>query len=564
MSLQAVKEDVNSLSEADITNYWRYYGLKHDPFSTEIDDASYCSFPRWEEYLDLLQFLCHYNNVILAVSGNSCSGKTTLLRQFRKQINDSMRICELKASSGFSTPQLLTLLAEQFHLELDINNALEEQLEQLVTQIQESSKICLLLIDDAHNVAVQALRALVHLVQLQSDNQMKLHIVLFGESHLQVNLNRVCEVEGNSEALIHNLNIGFLSLEETEKYLEHRLFKAGFEENPLVQTVINRIYKLSGGAPGRINRIARRTLLNDLVKQAPEQKASFLHQNQSKLIGGTLLVLILASVAIAMNWMRSNNPQWVKQQKSAAPVLVDNAPAPLPSTAASPVQPAVEIQNPTMPVMVETSTQQGSASANPTVTVTSTNPAITPAQITNPPSAALPPPVNTVTPVTPAKAAIIPTPVSAPPVISQQDAKALQASLAAASKAKPADEPAPASIAAVKEPKANSAAAVDAKLPASTKHLLTVAPSSYGLQLLGLSNVAAVNRFIANNQLAGKANYYRTVRDGKEWYVVIYGEFKSPAEAKAAAAKLSATIKDLKPWVRSYKAIQAVIKAAKK
>lgn len=540
MSLQAVRMNKESLSEPDITNYWQYYGLSCDPFAVELHDDFYFSIPRWEEYLDLLQFLCHYNNVLLAVTGNNCSGKTTLLKQFHKQVNDSMRVCELKANSAFTSADLVQVLSEHFNLTSNADDTIEEQLEELTASIQESSKICLLLIDDAHLLSSQVLRHLLYIVRQQSETQMKLHFVLFGEPHLQSNLARICQADGDGEELIHNLNIGFLSLDETEKYLDYRLTKAGFEEMPLVQTVINRIYKLSGGAPGRINRIARRTLLNDLIKRAPEEKESFLRKNQAKLMGGTFIIAILAVLTATVNPANLISSLQLVRKQTPQPV-------------ASNVQPRVN---------------EGIAHAAIIPQVNSAQ-AVLPA-----PAAAInTPEVQKVAPQTAelTKDVVIltttaPAPVAAPTPAMLQDTRMLQATLAAASAQPSANPTVPArpETAGVTSSSANAKPADLAPAQAQSLSmeaaLLAVPANQFGLQLSGLSKESAVKQFIANNHFAGKAHYYRTRLNGKDWFVIIYGQFKSPAEAKAAINQLPEAVQALKPWVRSYASVHAAIK----
>ncbi len=83
----------------------------------------------------------------------------------------------------------------------------------------------------------------------------------------------------------------------------------------------------------------------------------------------------------------------------------------------------------------------------------------------------------------------------------------------------------------------------------------------YTIQLLGASNEANVRKFISENLLENKCKYYRTTRAGKDWYVIVYGDYPSRHSAMEAIANLPPSLKKIRlnPWVRSKSDIQANI-----
>ncbi|CAM4410540.1 MAG: hypothetical protein LEGION0398_MBIBDBAK_01244 [Legionellaceae bacterium] len=260
LSIQMLAINPMKISTIDINNYWQYYGLSCDPFSSDLKDDFYFSLPRWEEYLDLLQFFCHQMNVILLITGAHGSGKTTLAEQFYKQAQESMQICCVKANSLCNGEKLIQLLSEAFINPINLTLSYEEQADELIASIQQYEKKSLLLIDDAHLLPNDGLQLLLYLIQQQSQTQMNLHILLVGESYVQNSFSRICHAQKEEKNYFHVIEIGLFSLDETNDYLKQRLTKAGFESFPFIQSIVNRIYKLSNGVPGRINRIAKRTL----------------------------------------------------------------------------------------------------------------------------------------------------------------------------------------------------------------------------------------------------------------------------------------------------------------
>lgn len=91
---------------------------------------------------------------------------------------------------------------------------------------------------------------------------------------------------------------------------------------------------------------------------------------------------------------------------------------------------------------------------------------------------------------------------------------------------------------------------------------LSKTSAGYTLQLIGLSNERAMRTFIANNSLRQFAGFYRSKLNGKDWFVVLYGQYATPEAAKTAIAQLPPTVRGQKPWVRKLANVQYPIEKA--
>ncbi len=85
-------------------------------------------------------------------------------------------------------------------------------------------------------------------------------------------------------------------------------------------------------------------------------------------------------------------------------------------------------------------------------------------------------------------------------------------------------------------------------------------PSHYTLQLLGGRTEAGILRFIRQHKLGGKAVYYRTLRNNRPWYILVYNNYPDHARAKAAIANLPGSLHKTRPWPRSFASIQAELR----
>lgn len=95
-------------------------------------------------------------------------------------------------------------------------------------------------------------------------------------------------------------------------------------------------------------------------------------------------------------------------------------------------------------------------------------------------------------------------------------------------------------------------------LSAQESYLLSIDKHHYTLQLLGASKESSVKEFMQKHAIEDKANAFRTKRQGKDWYVVVYGNYASSGEAKTAANAMPSSLKNahVQPWVRELHGVQ--------
>jgi len=92
------------------------------------------------------------------------------------------------------------------------------------------------------------------------------------------------------------------------------------------------------------------------------------------------------------------------------------------------------------------------------------------------------------------------------------------------------------------------------------KYILGVHSKNYTLQLVGAGNEEKIREFIRANDLTTKARYFKSLYQGKPWFIVIYGNYTSRAAAVSAAEKLPLSVRKLQPWPREYSYVQSTIR----
>lgn len=306
----------------DRENYWRYYGLQKDPFVSPllISSENYV-VPRWEEYSDLLHYLCRSNNALLLVTGVKGSGKTMFMQQFVLQLDETTQLCQLSGSADLDAEKIIDALVQAFYLVAPHGENLEERIETLVLNLQQVKQSCLLIIDDADQLTEKTLQLLLSIIRQQSEAQMRLHILLLGLPQLNerlVNLN----TEANEAELIHQVRLESLTLEETQHYIKYRLMSAGLPAAlPFSQVTLSRIHHLSEGVLERINVIARQVLIDSVRQPQLHATLDFVREYRTQLVGGSILFVVLMAVAIML--ARGNHVphfEWPKFHHAAVSV----------------------------------------------------------------------------------------------------------------------------------------------------------------------------------------------------------------------------------------------------
>lgn len=586
----------------DISNYWQAYGLTKEPFGLSADPSLYVSLPRWEEHLDLLQYLCHYNNLLLVVTGLAGSGKSTLLQQFVSQLAETAKVCSIQANPNFDSAHLLEMLAEHYGLTWEPETAVEEQLDIQIEQLQNQEQLCIVAIDNAHVLPKETLVNMLRMIRQQSDSQMRLHIVLFGEPSLQDNLAQL--TEHDEVELVHALNLEPLDLEETQHYLVQRISAAGWQEDlPFSNDTISRIYRLSEGVPARINRIARRTLLDRIIKAQESDNVGFFTQHKTKIWGAGFIVIALIVFGLILNQVRYQSPVMTTNVKQpmlsfdqaqsgdttqtaattsvakAAPVVAEsNTVQPLvmhddtakvalslPNQSANvPTQPTTQPTNlsttslpTTNSVPVQSSTAAETSAVTPPVVTTKSTAVVAAKSVSVSKDTAVMPavaPVNT----TSTAAQPVMANDNMPPLVADDETAVAVKTDAAKTKetktvaAKPVKPVKTKKTAKATDDAAATVSSASGKYTADEEYLLNAPANHYTIQVIGLSDEHKVRNFVKTYHLQSQARYFRTQLNTKSFYILVYGNYATKAEATAAINNLPAGVHAYKPWVRDF------------
>ena len=245
-----------------------FFGLSRRPFGKTPDPSFLYESPQHAEALARLEYAVEEKDLALLV-GEIGSGKTTLSRALIDRIGDSRPVI-LLINPRLTPSQLLRSIATGLGLTPSrFRNDLLEQIHTKLFELYEEKREPVLMIDEAHLLPSKATFDEIRLLtNYQLDDQNLLSVLLIGQPELEAKIAKPHNAPLRQRIGLR-YRLGPLSLEETVRYIEHRIRVAGGATNPFSAGAMEEIHVASGGIPRVINTLCTTALLDAFGEDAP-------------------------------------------------------------------------------------------------------------------------------------------------------------------------------------------------------------------------------------------------------------------------------------------------------
>ena len=247
--------------------YEPYWGLKSSPFRNDCDARFFFRSRGHQAALLKLRYLIEHDHGGGVLVGDCGLGKTYLTQLLSRELPDTAGPIVRIVFPQLSAFELLAYLAAELGAE-DAELAYEEGrldrvLRQIVRQLKkhvERGKQPVLIIDDSHLVEdFRVFQALQQLLNFQHHKpQVAFSLILVGEPIVLGRLRRLTQL---NERLGIKSSLQPLTIEETHRYVHHRLNIAGSQAEIFDESAIAELHAASAGIPRRINRLCDLALL---------------------------------------------------------------------------------------------------------------------------------------------------------------------------------------------------------------------------------------------------------------------------------------------------------------
>lgn len=449
--------------------------------------------------LELLQHLSLYSELVILFSGEKGMGKTFIAQALIASREDPDQSLMIDADFLSTYLDILQQIAQHIDLaELDNVEALESQVigrcQQLLDDEQGSF---LLIVDDADQLSNEVLLNLNQLALIQPN---ALHVMFLATPALEEVLSELPE----PHAPLHIMQVDCLTESESEIVLLEQ-----FPDQDWSGEQVDYMLKQAKGSPGKLMYIAQQLAAGSGDQDDQKEKSKFP-------ITHIAAMLLVASVLIVSFLYKSSQTTAIEAPQTSQIEAVS-------VTSVATVDPEMQIKEEVAAVK-DASEEEIDFNFIEPVSVSSNS------SIEG----------NVDGSITQSDQASIDSPVVKSPKIKDSTI----------TNKKVTDD----AVSATKTDRAGKSISFSI----DEERLLSAKSTTFATQLFASYSEKSAQTFIQDNKTkVGALLYYRTEYKGKPWFVVVSGPFESKDIARAEVAKLPASLRKQKPWVRSIEPIQA-------
>jgi general secretion pathway protein A len=287
-----------------------FYKLRDQPFGVTPDPRYLYLSDMHREALASLHYGVLENRGFSALIASPGLGKTTLLFDFLSKIGHSARTAFLFQSQ--CTPQsFLRNLLEDLRIpcEGDDIGQMQRQLNGCLISESKAGRRLIVIIDEAQNLDDSVLEVVRTLSNFETSSDKLLHCILAGQPQLAEMLAKP-RMEQLRQRISILARLHPLNVEDTQRYIEHRLRVAGYDSQDTLFTkrALTTIFEQSHGIPRNISNLCFNAMSLGYVAKIKPIDAD--------IIGEVLLDLDLESLAPEPSQEpRSELPQHTKHRR---------------------------------------------------------------------------------------------------------------------------------------------------------------------------------------------------------------------------------------------------------
>ncbi len=250
--------------------YDQYYGFSGRPFQLTPDPHYYFESLTHRKALSYLGYGLAQGEGFIVITGEVGAGKTTLVTHLMQTIDKARLTAATIVTSQLDGNDMVQMTAESYGIDtrgLD-KAATLKAIENFLHAEARAGRRCLLVVDEAQNLAVDALEELRMLSNFQLGSSALLQIFLLGQPEFRDLVQSSPSLEQLRQRVIATHHLDAMDADEVEPYILHRMQRAGWTGRPqLTEEAYEAVFEETGGVPRKINALMNRTLLMGAVEQ---------------------------------------------------------------------------------------------------------------------------------------------------------------------------------------------------------------------------------------------------------------------------------------------------------
>jgi general secretion pathway protein A len=250
--------------------YKNFFGLRENPFRVNPDPRYLYLTPQTQKALDELTYGVQHCKGLILLTGEVGTGKTTLVHYLLNWLREQNRSTAFIFNSHLTVNHLFDFILTDFDVPIDfrLNGNMLMRLNQWLMGRLRAGEKPVLIVDEAQGLSIAVLEEIRLLLNLETDSERLLQIVLVGQPELEKQLRRP-ELRQLRQRIELRCSTAPLDLEESHGYITERLRIAGANGKPIFPSeTMDAAYFYSKGIPRVINLLCEHALINAYAEQA--------------------------------------------------------------------------------------------------------------------------------------------------------------------------------------------------------------------------------------------------------------------------------------------------------
>ncbi|MEE9427096.1 MAG: AAA family ATPase [Paracoccaceae bacterium] len=242
--------------------YLESFGFTERPFTLVPDPAFLYWSDQHKRAFSVLEFGILSRAPITLVTGSVGCGKTTLLRQLLKHIEEDSVVGLISNAQG-SRGELIQWVLHALGVKFEPRDTYVSQfqvLQDFLIKTYAEGKRVILIFDEAQNLSQDSLEELRMLTNINSNKDELIQLVLVGQEELR-DMIKQPELRQLAQRIAASFHLKPLSENATNEFIVHRLRVAGGTGKEIDDKAKMLIFEVSQGIPRLVNQVCDMSLL---------------------------------------------------------------------------------------------------------------------------------------------------------------------------------------------------------------------------------------------------------------------------------------------------------------
>ena len=242
--------------------YQDFFHLNKYPFHNTLSPTFFFEGKQQRKLLYSLNYGVQESSGILLITGKTGSGKSMMARRYSSRLGPEWQVININ-NPWITTQELLQLVHGKITVAKEVQRAKKVSLDmihQRLLYLDAKGARVLLIIDEAQFLSQETLECLRFLQDLESDNRKLLSILMMGQEELEALL-KTDALRALQQRIRLTYSLEYMSPDETDAYIQHRLKVAGGDPNLFSRECIDLVHQVTHGCPRLVNNICDETLL---------------------------------------------------------------------------------------------------------------------------------------------------------------------------------------------------------------------------------------------------------------------------------------------------------------